>query len=75
MRVRERESVERETLTWAFGRLSFTQGFLVGQLTVILLVFAFVKFFILAESNESLSSSPMLKGKQVGWRFGFLGLF
>ena len=37
-----------------------------GQLTVILLVCAFVKFFILADSNESLSSSPMLKGKQVG---------
>ncbi|MCJ1446122.1 MAG: ERMES complex subunit mmm1 [Stictis urceolatum] len=31
-------------------RLSFTQGFLLGQISVILLIFAFIKFFIFGEA-------------------------
>ena len=42
-------------------RLSFTQGFLLGQLTIALIIFAFIKFFIFGEPPPSPSTSrPLL---------------
>ena len=36
-------------LTWLFSSLSFTQGLVVGQLSVVLLLAAFIKFFIFGD--------------------------
>jgi maintenance of morphology protein 1 len=43
--------------TYSNGRLSFTQGFVLGQLSVVLLIGAFIKFFIFGEAPTADSSS------------------
>ncbi|CAG8665241.1 3030_t:CDS:2, partial [Paraglomus occultum] len=41
-----RDYVDKAVLNAPSGSWSFTQGFLLGQLTVLLIVFAFVKFML-----------------------------
>jgi len=44
---------------------SFTQGFLLGQLSVVVLIFAFIKFFIFGEAPSSNSSSSSNSGPHL----------
>lgn len=51
-----------DTLPYSLGLWSFTQGLICGQLSVVILVLVFIKFFIFSEAP--LSSSPSKKAKR-----------
>ena len=66
------------TRSLLFARLSFTQGLILGQLSVVLLLAAFIKFFIFGDPpNPELSASlqtqkRLLMCKRSGSSFGGL---